>query len=305
MTEISEDEANALRQAAGAEKDQVQRLVLERNFSQPRRLSADRLQRISKTVGASLQDISNKLSAPLRSFFKFHVGGVSEVNAIGLFDDMQAPFIVACLDVGGSLGWLVWDETAATATLEQVLAGELDPDEEIKPRHLSPSEIRVLTQMLDHLIAPIGQCLGLEVKIDSIAQDEEELKTLRDAGPDADSRRLMLHLVFEGPGGSSDLRLYLPNIGEDGDSAPIAPTRNVPHHLDPVRLEMRALLGKVEIPLRDLLAMEVGDVIPLGTEVGGKVDFLVEDRPVALCDWGQVNGALMLKITQLNTENLQ
>ncbi|MDF1836463.1 MAG: FliM/FliN family flagellar motor switch protein [Planctomycetota bacterium] len=305
MTEISEDEAQALRDVAGAEENQVKRLVLERNFSQPRRLSADRLQRISQTVGASLQDISTKLAAPLRSFFKFHVGSISEVNANGLFQDTKSPFMVICLDINGTLGWLVWDETAATATLEQILSGELDPEEEIKPRVLSPAETRVLEQLLTDVVQPVGQCLGLNVKIVSVAQEEEELTTLRDAGPDADARRLMLHLVFEGPGGDSDLRLYLPNIDEDGDGTEATLTQRVPEHLDTVHMEMRALLGKVEIPLRDLLAMEVGDVIPLGTEVGGKVNFLVEDRPVALCDWGQVGGALTLKITELNTENLQ
>ncbi len=305
MTEISEDEAKALRDVAGAEEDQVKSLVLERNFSQPRRLSAERLQRISQTVGASLQDISTKLAAPLRSFFKFHVGSVSEVNANGLFQDVKSPFMVICLDIEGTLGWLVWEETAATATLEQILAGELDPEEEIKPRVLSPAETCVLENLLTDVVQPVGESLGLNVKIDSVAQDEEELITLRDAGPDADARRLMLHLVFEGPGGDSDLRLYLPNIDEDGDGSEDAPVVRVPEHLDTVSMEMRALLGKVEIPLRDLLAMEVGDVIPLGTEVGGKVNLLVEDRPAALCDWGQVGGSLTLKITELDTEFLQ
>jgi flagellar motor switch protein FliM len=305
VTEISEDEAQALRKVAGAAEDQVKSLVLERNFSQPRRLSAERLQRISQTVGASLQDISTKLAAPLRSFFKLHVGSVSEVNANTLFDDMPSPFVVLCLDIDGTIGWLVWEEMAATATLEQILAGELDPEEEIKPRILSPSETCVLQQLLIDIVTPVGRCLGLNVKIESVAQDEEELKTLRDAGPDADARRLMLHLVFEGPGGNSDLRLYLPNINEDGDNTAATPTRDVPGHLDTVHVEMRALLGKVAIPLRDLLAMEVGDVIPLGTEVGGKVNLLVEDRPIAHCDWGQIDGTLALKITELNTENLQ
>ncbi len=304
MTEISKDEAQALRDVAGATEDQVSSLVLERNFSQPRRLSAERLQRISQVVAASLQDISTKLAAPLRSFFKLHVGSISEVNAHDLFTETKSPFVVVCLDVGGALGWIVWDETAATATLEQILAGELDPEEEIEPRHLSPSETRVLGQLLGDLVAPIGKCMGLDIKIDSIAQDEEELKTLRDQGPDADTRRLMLHLVFEGPGGNSDLRLYLPGIEEESSEVPGAGMSDVPEHLDTVKMEMRALLGQVEIPLRDLLAMEVGDVIPLGIEVGGKVNFLVEDRPVALCDWGQVAGSLALKITQLQMENL-
>ncbi|MCP5022254.1 MAG: hypothetical protein GY930_10810 [bacterium] len=302
MTEISEDEAQALRDVAGATEDQVSSLVLERNFSQPRRLSAERLQRINQVVGASLQDISTKLAAPLRSFFKFHVGSVSEVNAHDLFAETKSPFVIICLDIGGSIGWIVWEEAAATATLEQILAGELDPEEEIEPRHLSPSETQVLGQLLGDLVAPIGKCMGLDIKIDSIAQDEEELKTLRDQGPDADTRRLMLHLVFEGPGGNSDLRLYLPGIEEDSDDQSTL-TRTVPNHLDTVKMEMRALLGQVEIPLRDLLTMEVGDVIPLGIEVGGKVNFLVEDRPVAICDWGQVGGSLALKITQLQMDN--
>jgi len=304
LSEINADEAQAIREVVQGGRDQAKGLVSERNFSQPRHLSAHRLQHLTKVVGTTMQEIGNRMSAPLRSFHKLQVASLSEVNATGLFDACKAPFVILGLQIEGTLGWLVWEERAATATVEQILAGELAPDQVIEPRPLSTSESRVLESLLRIIVEPIGNSLGLKIKTDGIAQDEEGLKTLRDAGPEADARRLMVHLSFDGPGGPSDMRLYLPNIHE-GDEAPKPKAlRKVPGHLDSVRMVMRAELGHTQIPLRDLLSLEVGDVIPLGTEVGGPVHLFVEDRSIAQGSWGQVGGMLALKVTKIDTEGL-
>ncbi len=304
MTEINADEAQAIREVAKGGKALAPKgQVSERNFSQPRRLSAARLQRLGQTVGATMQDICNNMAVTLRSFHKLHVGQLCEVNAASLFDDRDAPFVILGLQVGSALGWLVWDEKAATCAMEQILAGELEDDQEIEPRELSSSECDVLEDLLRILVEPVCTSLGLTVTTDGIAQDEEGLKTLRDAGPDADARRLMVHLVFDGPGGQSDMRLYLPSI-EEGDTTPAEPVSKVPGHLGSVQLEMCAQLGSTQIALRDLLALEVGDVVPLGTEVGGNVHLYVEDRSIAQGSWGQSGGTLAMKINKIDREAL-
>ncbi|MEZ5973431.1 MAG: FliM/FliN family flagellar motor switch protein [Planctomycetota bacterium] len=305
MSDLSADETQALQAVAGAKRGPERGLVSERNFSQPRRLSAQRLQHLAKTVSANLQDICNRMAAPLRSFHKLTMGTIGEVNAVGLFEELNSPFVILGLQIEGALGWLVWDERAATATIEQILAGELASDEEIEARELSASEARVLERMLAMVVEPIGQCLGLKIQTDGIAQDEEGLKTIADAGPDADTRRLMVHLVFDGPGGPSDMRLYLPNIDEDDSHNKREKRKVVPAHLDLVNLEVRVELGCAQVALRDLLALEVGDVIPLGTEFGGPVNLYVEDRAIANGQWGQVGGVLSMQIHEIDTESLR
>lgn len=304
MSDLSAEETQALREAAGSHGDRAQGLVSERNFSQPRRLSADRLQHLAQTVGATMQGIGNQMSVPLRSFHKLQVVSVSEVNASTLFQDVEAPFLIQNLLVDGSLGWLVWDERAATAAIEQILSGELNEGQEVEARELSSSEARVLDSLLGLIVRPVAASLNLGAETKGLAQDEEGLKTMRDAGPEADTRRLMLHLVFDGPGGPSDMRLYLPNVEEVGGEQGDRKVDRVPGHLDLVNLEMCVHLGSAKIALRELLALEVGDVIPLHTEVDGEVHLYVEGHSIAQGTWGQVGGSLAMKVHKIDTDPL-
>ena len=304
MSDLTAEEAQALREAAGETEDRAQGLVSERNFSQPRRLSADRLQHLAQTVGATMQGIGNEMAVPLRSFHKLQVASVSEVNASTLFTDIEAPFLIQNLLVDGSLGWLVWEDAAATRAIEQILSGELSEDSEVEPRVLSSSESRVLESLLGSIVRPVAASLNLGAETKGIAQDEEGLKTMRDAGPEADTRRLMIHLVFEGPGGPSDLRLYLPNVEELGGLEEEGKVQRVPGHLDLVNLDMCVHLGHAKIPLRELLALEVGDVIPLQTDVEGEVQLYVEGHAIAQGTWGQVGGSLAMKVHKIDTDSL-
>ncbi len=200
---------------------------------------------------------------------------------------------------------LVWEERAATYAVEQILAGVLAHDEEVEARVLSSSESKVLEDLLKVAIQPICNSLDLSVEFEGIAQDGEGLKTIRDAGPGADARRLMVHMMFDGPGGPSEMRLYLPNINEAGSEPEEVKCASVPEHLGAVHLEMRVELGTTQIALRELLSLEVGDVIPLGTEVGGLVHMYIEDRSIAQGTWGQVGGMLAMNLTKVDTDSFQ
>ncbi len=104
MTEINADEVEAIRGVATASKNQAKGLVSERNFSQPRRLSAGRLDHLGLTIESTMQEIGNSLSVPLRSFHKLQLGSLNEVNATSLFDDLKSPFVIHVVRINGNLG---------------------------------------------------------------------------------------------------------------------------------------------------------------------------------------------------------
>ena len=295
--------------------------VQPRNFRQPRRLSRQRLQYLAQLVNASLQGVARDVASPLRQHHKISLASVSEVNVLGLFEGYEPPFVADIFECGGHTSWILWDSAAAAAAVETILSGpppapeEADGDEEdeepepVEPvtyeaRRLSQSECRVIESLLRRVLGPVAGAFGLEVSGGRLAQEPEELTTLEDCGPDADARRLMLHFLFEGPGGPSDIRIYLPDVGEEdpigeGEAAPAETP--LPEHLEIVGLDVAAYLASTDVALSDLMALEVGDVIPLGVEVGSPVDLYIEDRCCAHATWGRHHGMQAVRVDDLDT----
>jgi flagellar motor switch protein FliM len=223
---------------------------------------------------------------------------VTEISASTLFDSYEAPFIVHCMQFGDDPAWLIWSDEAATAAVDQIVTGEI-LEEAVPARRLSRSECRVIEEVLDRVVSSVSGSLGLSSGVGTCAQDLDELKTLRDAGPDADARRLLLQFSFDGPGGSSDLRLLIPGVGEDALDVNLE-EESLPNHLNMVDVEISACLGTVDVPLSQLLEIEVGDVIPLSVEVGTPLNLFVEERHCATATFGQLAGRMAVNLDRID-----
>lgn len=297
MSELEQAEVQALQEAMQPERSRP-RTVEPRDFSHPRSLSSVRLNRIEQLIGASLPGLANTIASTLRSYHKLHLASVTEVSATTLFHGYEAPFLVHCLQVGSDPAWLIWDGAAATAAVDQIVTGEI-LEEAVEARRLSRSECRVIEEVLDRVVSSISGSLGLTSVHGSCAQDLDELTTLRDAGPDADARRLLLQFSFDGPGGSSDLRLLIPGVGEEALELR-TDLESLPDHLSFVDVEVSACLGTVDVPLSQLLELEIGDVIPLGVEVGTPLNLFVEERPCATATFGQLAGRMAVNLDRID-----
>ena len=280
------------------------REVKSRNFAEPRRLSRQRLRRLEREAGATLNGISSNLAVPLRKHHKLSMISVSELNVSGLLDELTAPFVVVNFICREQPAWLFWESCAAVATCETILGGQAP--EECTDRRLSKSEALVVTQLLATVAEPVMNALGFEYQPATarLAQEPIELVTLEDWGPDADTQRLLVHLSFDGPGGPSELRLYLPGIEPEENEISGSVPAKAPAHLDGVKVDLHAFLASVDIPLNDLLNLEVGDVIPLGVEANSPARLFVEDRACFTAKWGKHAGHLALRILELCDDDM-
>lgn len=311
---VEQEEIQALRGSAGQESPSLPLDVTPRDFAHPRTLSKERLRHVSKSLASRLGALANALAGPLRNHHKLQLGEVSEVTAHGLFDGFVKPFAVLGFPCAGRQGWLVWDSAAAAAACDIVLSGPIagqgDADGAAAPasssgdpslRQLSRTEGRVVASLLDHVVTHMAEPLHLEVSRGELWQEPEELTTLEDLGPDADSRRLLVHLYFEGPGSSSEMRLYLPGvIAEDEELERAA--GEAPPHLAGVGVRLGVELGSVMVPLSELLGLEVGDVVPLDAHVGDPVAVRIEDRVRARGRWGAHSGWMAVSIDSLASD---
>ena len=269
--------------------------VRERDFEVPSRLGARKLVQLRERLAGTLTAIRRGLATSLRGAVELDLADVVEVDVGKRLDELEPPFAVVRFRVAGEPGWIVWELEGAIAAIEIAL-GATDT-EETEERALSAVERGMLRELLEPLLSELTRSIGLTPSDLSVCEGLEDLGSWREAGDRADPQRLALQLRFEGPGGESTLRTYLPGVvpgrGEGQTPAPDAP---LPANLREVPVDVSARLGAADIPLSELLAIEPGDVVPLGVPDDELVTLWVEDRPCARARLGSHLGMLAVHI---------
>jgi len=145
-------------------------------------------------------------------------------------------------------------------------------------RPLTPMERRVLVRVLGLVVERLCTALGIApTKLDAAELKKQATTWLDTNGPRPDPYRLAVDVALETEIGTSIVSLYLPMTGARGplaapDAAKPKPNATkAPEHLEPVPLVVDAVLGTAEISLADLMALEVGDVVPISAAVGDPV----------------------------------
>lgn len=263
-----------------------------RDFNEPRRFSDEGRTTVERAVRIELKNLEQDLKSILREQHQFELSELREISAEGLFMDLQAPIAMARFEVAGQIGWVEWEVVPAIRTIEIVLGAAEAPESELRP--LSPVERKVLLRILTSFVNSVGSALGLELENIRSVNQLERIGSWRDGGSCRDPQRLFLAIAIDGPSGPSTLKIYLPGFELSAGSPQPPPA--LPEHLDHVDFELRACLGSTEIPLAELLAIEVGDVIPLSTAVGDPLTLLTEGQACGLGQLGCKSGSLAVRI---------
>lgn len=270
--------------------------VSQRDFRLPHRFAPERREALLHRLEASLPQIRRAMRDVFGRGCRVDVADLHETAAQGLFADLDPPFALGRFTVGGQPGWIVWQIEAAVASVEHILgSGELTEG----PRELTVLERDLVRRIFTGAVNGAAKALELDVKELRVIVDPVQIGTWRDGGPDADQHRLVAGFAIDSPGGPSTLHLYLPTNGlrageEVEDHAPIP--ADLPDHLRPVEVELGAWLGASDVPLAQLLELEVGDVIPLETPVGSPVQLEVEGEICARATVGVAGGRLAVRV---------
>jgi flagellar motor switch protein FliM len=299
---VSSEEAQAIldiaRRGSGARANAPSK-VEARDFEKPLRLSRGEMESVRARIAASLEGVALELSQALHGDCTLELVELAEVNAErvikGLSDPAQspAPPAIVRFEISRQPGWLVWDAASAVAAVESAL-GAGPPAAEPAARALSAVERASLRRMLAGAITRLAGALGLSAASLTVPESVEAI--LGDGGASADPQRLALHLALEAPTGASVLKLYLPGFQPAAPRSARELANAVPAHLHGVSLELAARLGSSDVPLREMLALEVGDVIPLSTPVGEVLRVYVEGEPCAVARLGRKDGNLAIRI---------
>ncbi|MCB9916281.1 MAG: FliM/FliN family flagellar motor switch protein [Planctomycetes bacterium] len=293
---VSPEEVDALLE--GARAAALPR-VARRDFTKPRRLSLSQQRAIRAALNKLTAKLEDVVSGWLQGPYGVEVAEIGETGAHGLFDGLEDPIVVRSIDVAGSQGWLVWENSAATAAATVAMSCELE--EGAEQRRLTPLEAGLVGDLLVDLARVICGKLGLGFRPGPLSQSVRGFLAQLENDERADTQRLYVHLALDGPGGPSTLRFYLPGVLPEVEQTGEMPAE-LPDHLDRLPVDLSAELGRVELDLDDLMKLEVGDVIPLPTVVGERINLCIEGRLAAKATWGNLRGRLALRIEKINED---
>lgn len=275
--------------------------VAERDFRIPRRLSLEVVRKLEEALRNSVPSFQRSLQSVVPTEITLEPTSVREITARGLFAKVPESFVIARYLTDRAPGWAVWEPEAAIACVQAALGMPVSDEDEIDvSRELSFIERRMMARILDALLRPIADRFQLQVDGLTIAEKPDEIGSWEDEGPDADAHRLCVDLSLTAAGRTSNLTLYMPGFlpaeVELEEEEEVAAT---PSHMTEVPVEVRALFDAVEVPLSDLLDIEVGDILPLGPVRSARVTLLVDDAPIAHAKLGRNYERLAVRLTDM------
>ena len=296
--ELEPEEVQAILEPSEAAPTAGAELEL-RDFSRPLRLGPRGLEALAGNLRAASLDIAQRLRAQLPTIGEVELVDVTEVACNNLFADLEEPFCMVEFEVDGQPGWILWELEAALRAIE-VLLGTAEPPEEVQPRTLTPVEERVALRLLTTLCESVCTVIGVSPKAFRAVRRKELVTEWSSVGESADPARAAVRLELREGEHQSGVRLYVPGIAPGDESDAQRPTLTpLPEHLRDVQLELVGYLASIDVPLAQLLTLEIGDVIPLRIPRSSPVRLHAEDRAWAEARLGTVCGQLGLSIERM------
>lgn len=294
-TQLSDAEMDALLDASQAAKS-IGADVRTRDFAKPRRFSDERLEEIARSVRRALPEASERLTARIRGDHRMTLAALVEERADVIVSGSTFTVPILAFDCGAETGLVLWDVPAAVAACELALGAGAGAA--VVERKLTSCEEALLVEIVKPMLASLATAVGFEAKGLRAARNADAFTPFDANG--GDPLRLGVQVAIEGSAGASTLRVYAPvtrlDTGTPQARAKAAAPRSSapPAHLNAIAIEIAAEIGALEISLRDVLALEVGDVLSLPTLAGGPATLVADGRAIATARFGEENGKLAI-----------
>jgi flagellar motor switch protein FliM len=297
-SQVEKEEIEALL-GTGAERPAPE--VSQRDFTRPRRLSAEFRERYVRRLQVVLPELEAQFAQVLRHPVQLDIGAVGELAVEEIGGLVSDPLAVLCFRAGRHPAWAVWQIKSAVAAVEQVLGAPLGSASE---RALSSLERGVLERILKVPAESICRAFGLAADAFSVPAKREQLGSWSDAEGHADPHRMTLELHLRSETLASTVLFYLPVLelrhGRE-DASGDGHELSLPDHLGAVSIDLAVRLGSAEFALSELLALEVGDVVVLDSENQSPASLLCDGRQFALGRLGRRRGRLAVQVLELKS----
>lgn len=240
------------------------------------------------------------LAAQLRLNAAFELKELSQ-STFGYFLDSLAPHTVtATLALAPLAGRFLatLDPTLALVVIDLLLGGRGLP---MPPRNLTDIEFSLLRRFLSRLLGQLPEAISEEgefrVELEGLESNPLFAQIL---GPTDTVATVRFELRLEHAAGDFCLtlphELLEPILPRIADRAHSEPHPSEAWDLSAVPLTLAACLGTVELPLRQFLALEPGDILTLNTRLNRPIELQANGRPLFLGRVGTVGRELVFEI---------
>lgn len=278
------------------------------DFTKPNRFSPQQIQALWRLHEMAANRLQLSLSTLLRLGVRVELMDLEQVRFETLVDTIPNPSVVSVLEATplryGAL--LAMDFGLGYAIIERLLGGSggNDPGQ---PRELTQLEFVVVDSLLAVLFHDLEETWNRTVPIKfRVIAHESNPQYARVIPP-----KEVVIVVTYGIGGElgfGELRICLPHLGLEpyldalsgqitsaGEERERGAGQSV-QALKAARVDVRGVMGRAEVPFRDVVDIAPGDVLPLDRGLGDPVEVVIAGQPKFLARAVHHRGALALVI---------
>ena len=245
------------------------------DFRRPSKFPRELVRRLEHAHAAFCRSAAGRLSAELRGAVELDVAGSDQLPWVAAVEEAPAEAVVAVLQVAphGTQIALAIEPGLATCIVDRMLGGGADARTEA-PAGLTEVEVAILRRGMASLVEPLSSTwldfAETELEIEAIESSPVSLQLAPPSEP-----TLVIHVDVKIDALESRLALLLPYRAVERAVARLAQPRDVlvdvggsaseavRQAMRGVKVELRAEVGAVEMPLADIRSLRPGDLIRL------------------------------------------
>ncbi len=274
------------------------------DFRRPSKFPREEIRRIEHAHENFCRSASSRMSAELRAEFELEVIGTDQLPFSMVMSEEippQALVTVLTLEPLGTEIALIMDLQLALCVVDRLLGGTGRP-EASSATTLTDVEFavvrRALGSFVDQLSATWADLAKVTFSIETMSTSPLGVQIVPPSEP-----TLLLNLSAVINGYTSIVTLCLPHRSLESiihlfEQAHFGPTSSdgsqqdqLQRNMHGVRVELRAEVGGVDLPIADVLRLRPGDVLELGRPASEGVTLMVGETPTYLASPGR-NGKL-------------
>ncbi|MCX8051811.1 MAG: flagellar motor switch protein FliM [Chlorobi bacterium] len=317
---LTQEEIDSLLQAAQEEAlgghQQLRQDIVSYDFRRPNRISKNQLR--------TIQNIHETFAETLSYYFVSKLQTVATVNVTSVDQLFYSEYILSvtnpnCLyvfDIEGAdgSGVLEISPPLALTLIERLLGGTAEQSR--KPRSLTPIEQAVLRGVVEHILADLSAAWR---SVTECTFRYNRFESEPDFVQIAPASEIVLVVSFDVSIGLNAfvMNLCFPTFALEEVIAQLSTeslsarhagrrreresesTRVLQQLLSVIEMQLVAELGKATITVRELLELDVGDIIKLDTSITGELTVAVGDKPRFAARPGKVEDKKAIRITRV------
>ncbi len=262
------------------------------DFTKPNRFSPQHIQGLWRLHEMAASRIQLSLSTTLRLGVRVELMDLEQVRFEAFVSRIPTPSVISILEAPplryGAM--LAMDYELAYAMLERLLGGG-GATEAGEPRELSQLEFVVIDGLLDIVFRDFSETWKKTVPIEfRTVSHESNPQYCRVLPP----KEVVIAVTYGigGELGFGEMRMALPHLGLEpyldkllgtSGAVPAAETAADKHRslpkLKSAEVDSRLVLGNARIPLRDIISLSVGDIVPLDRGLHDHAELEVAGQP--------------------------